>query len=120
MEGGRGRGGAARSPPASRPYPRPASLPSLTPLTSPPLPPPGVRVFRTVQQAGDFVVTFPRAYHAGFSHGFNVGEAVNFCTLDWFPFGQECHLRYSRYVGWLKCGDILLWLKRGHPLHGRS
>jgi hypothetical protein len=29
----------------------------------------GVPVFRAVQNPGDFVVTFPRAYHAGFSHG---------------------------------------------------
>ncbi|GAX78800.1 hypothetical protein CEUSTIGMA_g6237.t1 [Chlamydomonas eustigma] len=56
----------------------------------------GVRVVRAVQQAGEFVVTFPRAYHAGFSHGFNIGEAVNFGTNDWFPFGQACHQRYTR------------------------
>ena len=38
----------------------------------------GVRVRRAIQTAGTFVVTFPRAYHAGFCAGVHVGEAVNF------------------------------------------
>ncbi|CAD7699924.1 unnamed protein product [Ostreobium quekettii] len=54
----------------------------------------GVPVFRAVQNAGEFVVTFPRAYHGGFSHGFNVGEAVNFAIPDWFPLGRKALERY--------------------------
>jgi hypothetical protein len=34
----------------------------------------GVPVYRTDQRAGEFVVTFPKAYHAGFNTGFNCAE----------------------------------------------
>lgn len=56
----------------------------------------GVPVCRAVQRPGEFVVTFPRAYHAGFSHGFSIGEAVNFATGDWFLFGADSASRYRR------------------------
>lgn len=60
----------------------------------------GVPVCRAVQNPGDFIVTFPQAYHAGFSHGFNCGEAVNFATTDWLTFGVEALERY-RSLQWL-------------------
>lgn len=43
----------------------------------------GVPIYRTDQYCGEFVVTFPRAYHAGFNQGFNFAEAVNICLPDW-------------------------------------
>ncbi|KAK7309649.1 hypothetical protein RJT34_06548 [Clitoria ternatea] len=54
-----------------------------------------VPVYKAVQKPGEFVITFPRAYHAGFSHGFNCGEAVNFAIGDWFPLGAIASRRYA-------------------------
>uniref|UniRef100_A0A3B4E1W0 [histone H3]-trimethyl-L-lysine(4) demethylase n=1 Tax=Pygocentrus nattereri TaxID=42514 RepID=A0A3B4E1W0_PYGNA len=54
----------------------------------------GVPIYRTNQCAGEFVITFPRAYHSGFNQGFNFAEAVNFCTVDWIPLGRQCVEHY--------------------------
>lgn len=56
----------------------------------------GVKVVHLVQNAGEFVVTFPRAYHAGFSHGFNVAEAVNFGHINWLDYGRKAVDVYSK------------------------
>ncbi|KAL9112323.1 MAG: hypothetical protein Q9227_003441 [Pyrenula ochraceoflavens] len=48
----------------------------------------GVNVYALDQRAGQIVITFPQAYHAGFNHGFNFNEAVNFAPSDWEPFGE--------------------------------
>ncbi|OTA99065.1 hypothetical protein M426DRAFT_16803 [Hypoxylon sp. CI-4A] len=47
----------------------------------------GVRVYALDQRAGQIVLTFPQAYHAGFNHGFNFNEAVNFAPFEWEPHG---------------------------------
>ena len=48
----------------------------------------GVPVYRASQRSGEFIVTFPRAYHAGFNCGFNCAEAVNVAPVDWLQHGQ--------------------------------
>ncbi|XP_015580157.2 lysine-specific demethylase REF6 [Ricinus communis] len=53
----------------------------------------GVPCCRLVQNAGEFVVTFPRAYHSGFSHGFNCGEAANIATPEWLRVAKDAAIR---------------------------
>ncbi|XP_019053494.1 PREDICTED: lysine-specific demethylase JMJ15 isoform X2 [Nelumbo nucifera] len=55
----------------------------------------GVPVYRAVQNSGEFVLTFARAYHAGFNCGFNCAEAVNVAPVDWLPLGQSAVELYS-------------------------
>ena len=42
----------------------------------------GVPISALNQSAGEFVITFPRAYHAGFNAGLNFAEAVSFCFFS--------------------------------------
>ncbi|CAL1405819.1 unnamed protein product [Linum trigynum] len=53
----------------------------------------GVPCCRLVQNAGEFVVTFPRAYHSGFSHGFNCAEASNIATPEWLRVAKDAAIR---------------------------
>ncbi|XP_063944173.1 lysine-specific demethylase JMJ18 [Daucus carota subsp. sativus] len=55
----------------------------------------GVPVHRVVQHSGEFVLTFPRAYHSGFNCGFNCAEAVNVAPIDWLQHGQSAVEAYS-------------------------
>ena len=57
----------------------------------------GVRLCTTLQKEGEFVVTFPRAYHSGFNCGFNVAESVNFATWRWLDWGLTAANQY-RFV----------------------
>ncbi|GBE79852.1 predicted protein [Sparassis crispa] len=57
----------------------------------------GLDVYACNQRAGEFVITFPRAYHAGFNHGLNFNEAVNFALPDWLPLGLDCMKRYQEH-----------------------
>jgi len=54
----------------------------------------GIPVSTAVQKAGQFIVTCPRAFHAGFNTGYNVAESVNFALEDWLPF---CRVACSNY-----------------------
>ncbi|KDP34882.1 hypothetical protein JCGZ_09170 [Jatropha curcas] len=56
----------------------------------------GVPIYRIVQHSGEFVLTFPRAYHSGFNCGFNCAEAVNVAPVDWLAHGQHAVELYSK------------------------
>ncbi|KAG1358917.1 lysine-specific demethylase JMJ705 [Cocos nucifera] len=53
----------------------------------------GIPCCRLVQNAGEFVVTFPGSYHTGFSLGFNCGEAANIATPGWLRVAKEAAIR---------------------------
>ncbi|KAF8115033.1 hypothetical protein N665_0030s0080 [Sinapis alba] len=56
----------------------------------------GVSVYRAVQRSGEFILTFPKAYHSGFNCGFNCAEAVNVAPVDWLVYGQNAVEGYSK------------------------
>ncbi|XP_041804816.1 lysine-specific demethylase 4A-like isoform X3 [Chelmon rostratus] len=52
----------------------------------------GIPFDKVTQEAGEFMVTFPYAYHAGFNHGFNCAESTNFATERWIEYGKQAVL----------------------------
>ncbi|XP_030061331.1 lysine-specific demethylase 4A [Microcaecilia unicolor] len=49
----------------------------------------GIPFDKITQEAGEFMITFPYGYHAGFNHGFNCAESTNFATLRWIEYGKQ-------------------------------
>lgn len=45
---------------------------------------------------GEFILTFPGSYHAGFSTGLNIGEACNFISKSWLKHGLKCQDVYRK------------------------
>uniref|UniRef100_A0A672MN73 [histone H3]-trimethyl-L-lysine(9) demethylase n=1 Tax=Sinocyclocheilus grahami TaxID=75366 RepID=A0A672MN73_SINGR len=48
----------------------------------------GIPFEKVTQEAGQFIVSFPYGYHAGFNHGFNCAESTNFATQRWIDYGK--------------------------------
>ncbi|KAJ3090802.1 hypothetical protein HK102_002622, partial [Quaeritorhiza haematococci] len=46
-------------------------------------------VYRMVQKAGEFIVTYPHGYHSGYNLGFNCAESVNFALESWIEIGKQ-------------------------------
>lgn len=49
----------------------------------------GVPIYRLEHHAGEYVFTFPQAYHSGFNCGFNMAESINFGLPDWLSWGRR-------------------------------
>lgn len=44
---------------------------------------------KVTQEAREFIITFPYAYHSGFNHGYNCAESTNFASPRWIDFGKK-------------------------------
>lgn len=44
---------------------------------------------KITQEPGEFMITFPFGYHAGFNHGFNCAESTNFALPRWVEYGKR-------------------------------
>lgn len=51
-----------------------------------------IEILKIVQKKGDFVITWPKAYHAGFNRGFNISEAINFALFEWWRIARVANL----------------------------
>ncbi|KAK6534335.1 hypothetical protein TWF281_005660 [Arthrobotrys megalospora] len=49
----------------------------------------GIKVNKLVHHEGEFVITFPYGYHAGYNLGYNCAESVNFATEAWLDYGRK-------------------------------
>lgn len=66
----------------------------------------GVKVHRTVQQSGQFVVVFPGTFVSKVCCGYSVSETVHFATPLWMSLGYEAakvRERLSAATSWTKC-----------------
>lgn len=77
----------------------------------------GVPVFRAVQEAGNYIITFPFAYHGGFNTSYNVAEAVNFAPPRWaFPCNLPSMLMLFQQQRVVWCGQLAAGLRSERAL----
>lgn len=51
----------------------------------------GIPCNSIVHNQGEFVITYPYGYHAGFNFGFNLAESVNFALEEWLDIAKKAH-----------------------------
>ncbi|ORX66446.1 JmjC-domain-containing protein [Linderina pennispora] len=69
----------------------------------------GIPCNKVVQRAGEIVLTFPMGYHAGFNHGFNCAESVNFALPRWLELARVA--KHCQCVGDSVTIDIQEWFQ---------
>lgn len=55
-----------------------------------------INCFKAIQNPNEYIITFPKCYHAGFNSGYNFNEAVNFTLDSWVPYGIEAISDYRK------------------------
>ncbi|OBA18015.1 JmjC-domain-containing protein [Metschnikowia bicuspidata var. bicuspidata NRRL YB-4993] len=48
----------------------------------------GITCNKIVHKQGEYMITYPYGYHAGFNYGYNLAESVNFALDDWFDYAK--------------------------------
>ncbi|XP_047146045.2 lysine-specific demethylase 4A isoform X1 [Hydra vulgaris] len=48
-----------------------------------------IPVNKILQNEGEFIITFPCGYHAGYNQGFNCAESTNFASERWIDIGKK-------------------------------
>lgn len=51
---------------------------------------------KVTQMPGEFIITFPYGYHAGYNHGYNCAESTNFAMPRWIDFGKKATQCFCR------------------------
>jgi jumonji domain-containing protein 2 len=51
---------------------------------------------KVTQEAGEFIITFPYAYHSGYNHGYNCAESTNFAMPRWIDYGKKATQCFCR------------------------
>ncbi|ODV93576.1 hypothetical protein PACTADRAFT_82096 [Pachysolen tannophilus NRRL Y-2460] len=49
----------------------------------------GIRVYKTYQKAGEFIIKYPKCYSSNICLGFTKSESINFAPPSWLGFGEE-------------------------------
>lgn len=70
----------------------------------------GVKVYRTVQQSGQFMVCFPGTFVSKVCCGYSVSETVHFANPQWMKLGYEAAKVRNSTHGWTKPAGTWLGL----------